>query len=56
MMIHLVCEADCNSQGNGLRVLKHESGLVRAALFKGHLGSRVEYIFKEDKVKGRKTG
>lgn len=49
-----VCEADCNPQGKGLRILKQENGLVRVALLKGHLGPRVEYIFKENKIKGGK--
>lgn len=49
-MMHFFCEADCNPQGKGLRILKQENGLVRVALLKGHLGSRVEYIFKESKI------
>ena len=53
-MMHFFCEADCNPQGKGLRILKQENGLVRVALLKGHLGSRVKYIFKENKIKGGK--
>lgn len=49
-MMRFFCEADCNPQGKGLRILKQENGLVRVALLKGHLGSRVEYIFKENKI------
>ena len=48
--MHIFCEAGCNPQGKGLRILKQENGLVRVALLKGRLGSRVEYIFKENKI------
>lgn len=54
-MMYLICEADYNPQNNGLRILQEKSDTVRFVLLKCHLGTRVEYIFKEDKIKGRKT-
>lgn len=54
MMMHLVCEADYNLQSNGLRILKQEQDMVRSVLLKGHLGIRVEYIVKKDRVKEEK--
>ena len=45
-------KADGNPPNRGLKILKQERGM----LLKGHLGTRVEYIFKKDEIKGRKTG